>query len=73
MFKGSTPVLHGRELLSTKYVVLLDEFRRLDPDLEIDNSSFISRKFGISVWTEDPGGLPETVLVFERGYYDQLQ
>ena len=70
LWRGSNPVLRGHELLSTKYIALLDEFRKLDSDLEVDVSSFISRKFGISIYSPAPFEPPASVMVAERGYWD---
>lgn len=70
LWRGANPVLHGCELMATRYTALLDEFRKLDTNLEIAVGTFISRQFGISVHSPDPAGTPESVLAFERGYYD---
>jgi hypothetical protein len=70
LFRGSNPFLHGISLLSTNYSSLLAEFRRRDPDLEIDASGLISRKLGVSLYAPQLEAPPESVMVFERGYYD---
>jgi hypothetical protein len=71
LWEGSKPILDGLDLMSMRYPVLLDKLRRLDPDLEVDASSFISRACGVSISGSLERATPECVFVFERGYYDK--
>lgn len=46
-------------------------FKRIDTELQIDNDGFVSYKYGVGIYApykED--NLIESIIVFERGYYD---
>ena len=48
-----------------------------DPELETDHEGITSHKLGIGVWyphlAEEPENLPESIILFEDGYYTDSQ
>lgn len=53
-----------------------EKMRKLDPDILVNNTGFTSLKYGINVYAdgvdEDPNAPIEAVLVFRKGYYDDI-
>ena len=64
----------GYSLLKNTIGRLFELFQRSDDNLEIDETGFVSYKDGISVylpaWEENRDEVPESILIFEKGYYD---
>lgn len=73
---AANPVFQDWELLGHPFEEIRAWFRSLDSDLRSDESGFTSLKFGIGVYAphseERPGEPGELVIVFEKGYYDEL-
>jgi hypothetical protein len=77
MEKPANPIFQGRELLNGISIEGLHIWlSSMDDSLEIATEAVTSNKFGIALSTEDYWDLshepPTSVLVFERGYYDDL-
>jgi hypothetical protein len=75
-FKPS-PVFKGVNLLLERFDNLIKFFFEIDPDLISDSSSeFRSNKFGIGANVSDDSeaetAIPEAVIIFRKGYYDQV-
>lgn len=64
------PEYRDIDLLSETYKELLELFKVFDPGLEIGADSFDSAKLGILINATDPDDLPESVLIYRKGYYD---
>jgi hypothetical protein len=68
------PIWRGKQLLNTPFSELDRWFLEIDPDRELNDSGFTSYKYGIGVYApnyeEEPDWLPESIIVFTRGYYD---
>lgn len=76
-FSNEVDVLFkNKHLFQMTYRELENWFRKLDPDLEIEEiEGFTSYKLGIAAWfpkdEEDKRTkIAESILIFERGYYD---
>jgi hypothetical protein len=77
MERPANPIFQNRELLDgTSIEDLRIWLALMDNSLEVATEAVTSNKFGIGLSTEDYWDLghepPTTVLVFERGYYDDL-
>lgn len=73
-FFSSAPEFKDIDLLSETYSKLIELFAHFDPQLIIDESGFDSPAFGIGVHmpdTEDEDDVPESVIIYRRGYYDE--
>ena len=70
-------IFNGVDLRGLPFVELTNMFSEIDPSLFVDDSSFISNKFGISAYCPYTGtdGLAhsETVTIFAKGYYDSIK
>ena len=68
-------LFNGVDILRVPYMKLIEMFSALDDNLFKDESSFISKKLGISAYcsyNEDELALPETIAIFGLGYYGNI-
>jgi hypothetical protein len=74
VFEPLNPIWRGKQLLSTIFSELSQWFLEIDPERELDDTGFTSFKYGIGVYApnceEEPNCLPESIIVFSKGYYD---
>jgi hypothetical protein len=72
-FPPASVLFHGKNLLDCSLKEAMEFVRQYDSDLEIE-AGFISHKYGFGVYAEfgiyEPENPVETVIVFEKGYYD---
>lgn len=72
----ASPIFQDEELLRRRFGELREYFKRIDDSIEVDNGGLTSYRFGIGLYVpfakNDPDALVEGVIVFERGYYDEL-
>jgi hypothetical protein len=68
VFPPTSALFKKRDLLATPYAALVDELKALDANLEVDATSFTSRKFRFRVHAPDPKATPEHVMVFKPDY-----
>jgi hypothetical protein len=75
-FFEPNPDFNGVNLLTQPYHQLLEMFKQLDQNLEIDYNGFTSYRYGIGGNTNDDpeteGAMPEAVIIFRQSYYDEL-
>jgi hypothetical protein len=77
LYEPARPIFQTRNLLDgTSIEKLQDWFALEDPLIEVESDGIITYKFGIYLSTQsyrlfkyEP---PESVVVFEKGYYDDL-
>jgi hypothetical protein len=69
----SDPVLCGEHLFGVSAQSLKGMFEELGPALETDSSGIISHSGGVGIyapgWDDDSEQVVESVIVFEKGYY----
>ncbi|WLR51926.1 hypothetical protein LC040_03165 [Bacillus tianshenii] len=68
-------VFDGMNLVGTSFKKAKELLQKYDKGLSIDGNGLISYQLGISLYLEDTDdeSLPvEAVMVFERGYYDEI-
>jgi hypothetical protein len=74
MFSPAQPTFQNRQLLGQPFNQLRDWLRSLDSEVEIDKVGLTSYQFGFGLYApfagDEPDGIVEAVIVFERGYYD---
>jgi hypothetical protein len=74
-FSPTNPIWRGQQLLNTSFSELDRWFLNIDPDRELDNCGLTSYKYGIGIYApyyeEEANSLPESIIVFTRGYYDK--
>lgn len=74
LVKPLNPIWRGKQLLDTPFSELVKWFLEIDPDRELDDTGFTSYKYGVGVYApnykEDPDCLPESIIIFSKGYYD---
>ena len=69
-----SPILHNKALLDQPFEEVRHWLCELDPNLTCTVGGVISFKFGVGITENvDLHGHPESVIVFETGYYDELQ
>jgi hypothetical protein len=78
LFEPAKPIFHNCNLLDgTSIEDLRSWLELIDDSVEVATESITSYKFGITLSTQDYQLFnhepPETVLVFERGYFDDLK
>ena len=70
----SSPTLENEELLKMSFIKLKEFLYNRDPELEVEDDSLTSYKLGIGAYAsnavENPDSLIESVIAFEKGYYD---
>jgi hypothetical protein len=71
------PTLDGKRLFGLSYKEIKKQFKKLDPELEVDGMGFTSYKFGVGFYfdcgDDDPKALVEAVIIFPKGYYDKKE
>lgn len=68
-FRESNLYFHDIQLFSQSYSDLKARFNALDSNITEDESGIIYKTLGFSVYSPD-GEQVESILVFEKGYYD---
>ena len=68
-FRESNLYFHDIQLFTQSYGDLKARFNALDPNNTEDESGIIYKTLGFSVYSPD-GKQVESILVFEKGYYD---
>lgn len=72
--KPARVFFENHNLLEEPYQRIVGHLRQLDSELIIDDDGLTSYKFGIGIYAPsadgDPSYVAESVIVFERGYYD---
>ena len=68
-FRESNLYFHDIQLFSQSYSDLKARFNALDSSIREDESGIIYKTLGFSVYSPD-GEQVESILVFEKGYYD---
>lgn len=68
-FKESNLYFHGIQLFSQSYANLKAKLNGLDSNIIEDTSSIIYKTLGFSIYSPDQEEI-ESILVFEKGYYD---
>jgi hypothetical protein len=72
--KPAAVFFNGVNLLDEPYARVLDAFKKLDKNISIDKDGLTSNKLGIGLYSpsfkEVPSLPAESVIIFERGYYD---
>jgi hypothetical protein len=75
MYAPADPIFFGHHLLQESFGELLEWFPQIDPEVKIEGDGLTSAKFGVALWADsaedEPGELVESVMVFERGYYER--
>lgn len=71
-FFSQGPEYRDIDLLSETYTDLLELFKVFDPELMIEDDNFESPLLGIVVNATDAQDLPDSVLVYREGYYDEV-
>ena len=65
---------NGIKLLGNSFELVLNEIRKTDSNIEIDESGFISYKHGIGIYVPTLKDIRhqeiQGVIIFRRGYYD---
>lgn len=68
------PILEEKNLLCLPFEQLKSILLSKDTELEIEPDSLTSYSLGVGVYAPDanrlPNSFPESIIVFERGYYD---
>jgi hypothetical protein len=74
MASPAEPIFQDEPLFNRPFAELRRWFKKIDPQIEVDESGLTSYKFGIALYapsSADEPQLPvEGVLVFAKGYYD---
>jgi hypothetical protein len=74
LFSPAQPTFQNRQLIGQPFNQLRDWLRSLDSEVEIDKVGLTSYQFGFGLYApfagDEPDGIVEAVIVFERGYYD---
>lgn len=71
-FFSPGPEYRDIDLLSETYTDLLELFKVFDPKLIIEEDNFESPLLGIVVNATDAEDLPESVVIYRKGYYDEV-
>jgi len=76
-FFDSKPQFNEMDLLSMPYKQLVTLFFEFDNELQIEYNGFTSNKYGIGGGTnddpDDDKAMPESIIVFRKGYYNILR
>jgi hypothetical protein len=74
LVKPLNPIWRGKQLLNTTFFELDRWFVEVDSERELNDTGFTSYQYGIGVYApnyeEEPTCLPESIIVFSKGYYD---
>lgn len=75
MFDPAQVNFMGKDLIGSPFHEIKDYFGKLDENLKLDASGFISEKFGFGVYApyakDEPHEPIEGVIVFRKGYYEK--
>lgn len=70
----ANPTFDGANLLELSFDKLKEFLRKYDSELEVEEDSLTSYCLGVGAYAsnaiEDPNSPPESIIVFEQGYYD---
>lgn len=73
-FENANVIINNKTILGKKYSEIKAIFERMDDSLEFDAIGLTSLKYGVGVYApfaeDEPDEPVESVIVFERGYYD---
>jgi hypothetical protein len=74
MFPPAFPVFHELNLLDEHFTDLRKYFTNIDPDTKVDEDGLTTYKCGIGLYVpnlkDGEDQLAESIIVFEKGYYD---
>lgn len=72
--KPARVLFENHNLLEEPYLRIVEHLQQLDSEIIIDDDGLTSYKLGIGIYAPsadgDPTYVAESVIVFERGYYD---
>jgi hypothetical protein len=70
----SSPTFRDQDFLGRQYAEMERWINTIDPEVELNDSGLISRKFGFGLYADGVRKRPEVpvqgVIVFEKGYYE---
>jgi hypothetical protein len=70
----SDPTLRGEHLVGANALGVKGMLEAINASLEIDSSGFVSHATGVGIyapgWNDDGEQIVESVIAFEKGYYD---
>lgn len=74
-FYGEANVtLNGKIMIGRPYADVQDMFKEIDDSLELDGAGLTSLKYGVGIYAsgakKNPLDPVESVIVFEKGYYN---
>jgi hypothetical protein len=73
-FGDANMIINNKTILGKKYAEIKDMFEKIDDSLEFDATGLTSFKYGVGVYApfakDEPDEPAESVIVFEKGYYD---
>lgn len=74
VYEPSQVTMNGHVLVGIAFDEVRDWFAQLDPDFQDEDTGLMSKKFGISLFTEDARRCPHEkvlhVFAFNRGYFE---
>jgi hypothetical protein len=74
LMEPSEPTFNGELLIGKQFSKIRALFEADDGSLKFDESGFTSLKFGVGIYCpaarDNPSALVESVIVFEKGYYN---
>lgn len=73
-FETATIIFKGQLLIGEPYSNIKKTFKVIDKTIKFDETGFTSIKYGFGVYApfaeDEPNESVESVILFERGYYD---
>lgn len=75
VFEPANPTFNGNILVGVPFMQVRELLQKHDKELSIDTDGIVSIQLGISLYINgvEEGNEPvEAVMVFEKGYYDEL-
>jgi len=68
-----SPLFEGHDLLNTSFIKTVKYLKKYDPNIEINNDGFNSKKLGIGGYCprEDDNEKLESIICFKKDYYDE--
>lgn len=68
------PTLNGVNLLNLSFSKLVQQLRKIDPEVLVESDGLTSIQLGIGAYApsteSEPESPPESIIVFTRGYYE---